>query len=319
MSRRKGLPEDRKMRADRHFVDELANHSTTAVGMLLPLDRIETNPEQPRSNLGDLTELAASIRAKGVLEPLLVRKVPHSRGYQLIAGERRFHAAIEAGLAEVPCIEITADDREAMEVALIENLQRRDLSPFEEAEGYRTLAEKYGHTHEQISTALGKSRSTISESLRLLAMPPAIRDLCRHADITAKSMLLIIAKADTVEEMERLIQELAEGNLDREALRYAARRPETAATGDGRTRSSEGNEEDAGSQERTHREQRFRPRTIRLRFAADAPVHFSLSLRRPDVSREEVIATLESLLQQLREGDLDESLRRGGPAEAEKS
>jgi ParB family chromosome partitioning protein len=297
------------MRADRHFVDELANHSTTAVGFLLPLDRIETNPDQPRTNLGDLTELAASIRAKGVLEPLLVRKLQNSRSYQLVAGERRFHAAIEAGLLEVPCIEITADDREAMEVALIENLQRRDLSPFEEAEGYRTLAEKYGHTHEEISGAIGKSRSTISETLRLLAMPPAIRDLCRHADITAKSMLLVIAKADSVEEMERLIQELAEGNLDREALRHAARRTDATNGEAARKPSTDDSHPDAS--------QRFRPRTIRFRVAADAPVHFSFSIRRPDVSREEVIATLEELLQRLRKGDLDETLQPFAPGAEE--
>ncbi len=222
MSSRKGLPEFRKMRHDRHFVEELANNAITAVGLMIPVGQIETNREQPRSNLGDLAELTASIRARGVLEPLLVRVIPGTKKYQLIAGERRFHAAVEAGLEEVPCVEMAATDQEALELALVENLQRKDLSPFEEAEGYRTLVEKYGYTHEQVAGAIGKSRTTVSETLKLLAIPPAIQDLCRHADINAKSVLLLIARASSIEEMERLVQEIAEGNLDREGARASA-------------------------------------------------------------------------------------------------
>ena len=118
--------------------------------------------------------------------------------------------------------EISATDQEALELALVENLQRKDLSPFEEAEGYRTLTEKYGYTHDQVASGVGKSRTTITETLKLLAIPPGIQDLCRHADITAKSILLLIARAKTTQEMERLVQEIAEGNLDREGARLAA-------------------------------------------------------------------------------------------------
>ena len=222
MSSRKGLPDFRKMRHDRHFVEELSNQSVTFIGMMIPTERIETNREQPRSNLGDLTELAASIRARGVLEPLLVRPIQGGKKYQLIAGERRFHAAVEAGLEEVPCVEMAVSDQEALELALVENLQRRDLSPFEEADGYRTLVDKYGYTHDQVAAAIGKSRTTVTETLKLLAIPPAIQDLCRHADITAKSVLLLVARAGSIDEMERLVQEIAEGNLDRESARAAA-------------------------------------------------------------------------------------------------
>lgn len=282
------------MRHDRHFVEELANQSIVGVGLMVPLDRIETNREQPRSNLGDLSELVASVKTRGVLEPLLVRRLPNERNYQLIAGERRFHAAVEAGLAEVPCIELGASDQEALEIALVENLQRKDLTPFEEAEGYRTLVEKYGYTHEQVAEALGKSRSTVTEALTLLRVPPAIRDLCRHADITAKSVLLVIARAASIEEMERLVQEIAERNLDREALRASAKAPQLAQP-----------EEDdsfraAGA--------RFRPITLRFKPTPGGPVHLSLSLRQPGVSREQVIATLEALLEQLRRGELDDKL-----------
>jgi ParB family chromosome partitioning protein len=298
VSSRKGLPEFRKMRHDRHFVDELANNAITAVGLMIPVGQIETNREQPRSNLGDLTELTASIRARGVLEPLLVRAVPGAKKYQLIAGERRFQAAVEAGLEEVPCVEMAATDREAVELALVENLQRKDLSPFEEAEGYRTLAEKYRYTHEQVATAIGKSRTTVTESLKLLAIPPAIQDLCRHADITAKSMLLLIARASSIPEMERLVQEIAEENLDRAAARASA-----TSGGAGDTSQAANQETAAGP---AH--SRFRPLQIRLRTTPNSPVRLSLTIRQPGVSKDEVIATLEILLEQLRAGELDERL-----------
>ncbi len=303
MSSRKGLPDFRKMRHDRHFVEELSNQSITAVGMMVATERIETNREQPRSNLGDLAELTASIRARGVLEPLLVRPVPGSNTYQLIAGERRFHAAVEAGLDEVPCVEMDVSDQEALELALVENLQRRDLSAFEEADGYRTLVDKYHYTHDQVAAAIGKSRTTVTETLKLLAIPPAIQDLCRHADITAKSVLLLVARAGSIDEMERLVQEIAEGNLDRESARAAAR-SDGAAAGDAvegdRRDGDEGNE-------------RFRPLQIRLRVPGSSPVRLSLTIRQPGVSRDEVIATLESFLQQIRSGELDERLASPPP------
>jgi len=298
VSSRRGLPEHRKMRHDRHFVEELANHSIVGVGLMVPLDRIETNREQPRANLGDLDELVASVKARGVLEPLLVRRRPGELGYQLIAGERRFHAAVEAGLTEVPCLELAATDQEALEIALVENLQRKDLTPFEEAEGFRTLVDKYGYTHEQVARALGKARSTVTEALSLLRVPPAIRDLCRHADITAKSVLLVVARAESIEEMERLVQEIAEQNLDREAVRASAKSsPRSQST-------------TAGGASAAAAAPRFRPITLRFRPAAGAPVHLSLSLRQPGVSREQVISTLEALLEQLRRGELDDKLTR---------
>lgn len=300
MSSRKGLPEFRKMRHDRHFVEELANNAITAVGFMIPVGQIETNRDQPRSNLGDLAELTASIRARGVLEPLLVRVIPGTKKYQLIAGERRFHAAVEAGLEEVPCVEMAASDQEALELALVENLQRKDLSPFEEAEGYRTLVEKYGYTHEQVAGAIGKSRTTVSETLKLLAIPPAIQDLCRHADINAKSVLLLIARASSIQEMERLVQEIAEGNLDRDGARASAML--------GRTGEASGPAGSSPEDESSPGQGRFRPLQIRLRTTPNSPVRLSLTIRQPGVSRDEVIATLELLLQQLREGDLDERL-----------
>jgi ParB family chromosome partitioning protein len=287
------------MRHDRHFVDELANHAHLGVGQMVRLDRIETNREQPRSSLGDIQELAESIRRRGVLEPLIVRKTGSGHRYQLIAGERRFHAALEAGLVEVPCIEMEVTDQEALELALIENLQRKDLTPFEEAEGYRTLVEKYGYTHEQVAEAIGKSRPTVTETLTLLKIPGVIRELCRHADITAKSVLLLIARAETPEAMTALLEELGRGGLDREALRAALRDQRGGDNDDEET--EKGKPTAAG----------FRPIQLRFRTTPDAPVHLSLSVRRADVSRADLIAAIQEFLERLRAGELDEKLESG--------
>lgn len=296
MSNRRGLPSERRMRHDRHFVEELSNHSVTGVGLMLPLAQIEANPEQPRTDLGDLEDLTESIRTRGVLEPILVRRSGDGRRYEIVAGERRYRAAKTAGLVEVPCIEIQATDQEALELALIENLQRRDLSLFEEAEGFRTLAKKYEYTQQEIAQAVGKSRITVAESLRLLAIPPAIRDLCRHADITAKSVLLLIARAESIEDMEALVAQIAEGNLDREAARATSQRLRAG-------------EEDAAADAARSQSSDWRPIQIRFRQASDAPVHLNLSIRRPGTTRNEIIATLEDLLARLRRGELDERLQ----------
>lgn len=293
MSSRRGLPDFRKMRHDRHFVEELASKSVVGVGIMLPISQIETNREQPRTNLGDLSELTESIRQRGVLEPLLVRKVETGR-YQLVAGERRFHAAVAAGLSEVPCVEMSLSDQEALEVALVENLQRRDLNPFEEAEGYRTLVEKYGYTHEQVAQAVGKSRTSITETLSLLNIPPAIRDLCRHADITAKSKLLIIARAKSIDEMERLVQAVLEEGADREALRALQGKDAAAQE----------------NQEVPAPTPGFRPIQLRYRPSPTAPVRVSLTVARPGVSKEEILQALEELIAKLRSGEFDERLAK---------
>jgi len=283
------------MRHDRHFVDELTNHSHLGVGQMVRLDRIETNREQPRTALGDIAELAESIRKRGVLEPLIVRRMGPQR-FQLIAGERRFHAALEAGLVEVPCIEMEVSDQEALELALVENLQRKDLTPFEEAEGYRTLVEKYGYTHELVAEAVGKSRPTVTETLTLLKIPGAIREVCRHADITAKSVLLLIAKAETPEAMTAVLDELGRGGLDREALRAALR--EQQAGGDAEDEAAGQGKPPSG----------FRPIQLRFRSTPDAPVQLSLSVRRPNVSKSDLIAAIQEFLDRLRAGELDEKL-----------
>ena len=213
-----GLPPHRRMRHDRHFVDELAQRMGEGIGRMVRITTITSNQDQPRSNLGNLDDLQSSIHAHGVLEPLLVRRIEGGK-YELVSGERRFHAAMAVGLTEVPCIELTVNDQQALEIALIENLQRKDLTAFEEADGYFTLIEKYDYTHKQVGDAVGRSRVTVTESLSLLQIPKPIRDLCRHADINAKGVLLEIAKSGDHAGMEQLIQEIVEERLDRAAVR----------------------------------------------------------------------------------------------------
>src|SRR6266566_6882799 len=146
------------MRHDAHYVEELTqSNTTTHVGRLVPIDKLDPNPEQPRTEIGDLTELTASISEKGVLEPLLVKPSRLTGRWMIIAGERRWRAATAAGLSEVPCIEMEVDDRAVAEIALIENMQRKDLTIWEEADGLRALCDRFGYTHEDVARKVGKS------------------------------------------------------------------------------------------------------------------------------------------------------------------
>lgn len=216
MSRR-GLPETVRTRHDLHYVEELFQDESGSVGRFLPLNSIRPNPNQPRQTIGDLTELVASIREKGVLEPLIVR--PRENGYEIIAGERRYRACKELGIDRVPCIIKEADDRESLEIALIENLQRKDLDPFEEAEGFQALADKFQYTHAEIAQVIGKSRTSITESMALVHLPPEVRQLCRQADIASKSLLLQIVRQPDVEEMKKLVERIGKESLTRQQVR----------------------------------------------------------------------------------------------------
>ena len=223
MSKR-GLPSDLRMRHDAHYVEELAGHRPTPVGRLIALERLEPNPEQPRVEVGDLAELTASIKEKGVLEPLLVKPSRLTGRWMIIAGERRWRAAAAAGLREVPCIEMDVDDRAVAEIALIENMQRKDLTPWEEADGLHALCERFGYTHEEAARKVGKSRSTVTEALSIAALPETIRERCRRADIGSKSLLLQIVRQPDEASMERMAEEIARRGLTREDARQERRR-----------------------------------------------------------------------------------------------
>lgn len=152
----------------------------------LPIYKVEPNPDQPRKDFDpeELENLAESIRVHGLIQPLTVREMPTGY-YQIIAGERRWRAARLAKLSEVPVVVIDADDRKAVELALIENLQRQDLNPVEEALGYKSLMEDYGLTQEEAATRVGKSRPAVANALRLLSLNPEVLELVRSGSLTA--------------------------------------------------------------------------------------------------------------------------------------
>ena len=218
MAMKRGLPERKSMRHDAHFVEELTRRSGRHIGSMIPLELIEPNAEQPRTSLGNIEELAASIREKGVLEPILVRGIGPNR-YQIVSGERRYRAATLAGLDEIPAIELDVDDQETLEIALIENIQRKDLTPFEESEGLYILQQKFGYTHERISQVIGKSRTTVTETLLLNDIPDRIRAMCREAGIANKSVLVQVARAGDEKAMELLVRRFAAGEMTREQVR----------------------------------------------------------------------------------------------------
>ncbi len=211
------------MRHDAHYVEELAQHRPTPVGRMIALDKLDPNPDQPRVEIGDLAELTESIKEKGVLEPLLVKPSRISGRWMIIAGERRWRAAREAELREVPCIEMDVDDRAVAEIALIENMQRKDLTPWEEADGLRALCERFGYTHEEVARKVGKSRSTVTEALSISTIPEDIRDRCRRADIGAKTLLLEIVRQPDEESMRQLTEEIALRGMTRDDARASRR------------------------------------------------------------------------------------------------
>jgi ParB family chromosome partitioning protein len=213
------------MRHDEHYVEALAASAGAPIGRLAPIDRIDPNPNQPRQVMGDLSELIASIAEKGILEPLVVRQ--RGERFQIVAGERRYQAAVQIGLRELPVVIRDVDETEMLELALIENLQRKDLTPFEESEALEGLAERCGYTHEDLARRLGKSRTSVTESLALNGMPEEVRNLCRLADISAKSLLLQVVRQETAEKMTALVEKIASQGTGatRQQLREATAKP----------------------------------------------------------------------------------------------
>ena len=275
MSKR-GLPVTLKMRHDAHYVDALATSAGNPIGRMVPIELIDPNPEQPRQMMGDLSELKASIAEKGIIEPLVVRQ--RGARFQIIAGERRYQAASQLGLRELPVVLRDVDDREIIEIALIENIQRKDLGAFEEAEAMDVLAKRCGYTHEDLAKRLGKSRTSVTESLSLTAMPTEVRKLCRLADISSKSLLLQIVRQQSPEKMVALVEHLTKGGAAatrEEARKAAAARPKLG-----------------------------RPKAYVFQYRAPAKTfNLKLQFKKADVDRSEVIAALEGILVDLRSGN----------------
>jgi len=273
VSKRAGLPVTLKMRHDAHYIESLTAYSGAAIGRMIPVDKVRPNPDQPRKMLGDLRELTESVREKGVLEPLLVRFMPREDCYYIISGERRYHAACAAGLRELPCIEKTVDDAETLEIALIENLQRKDLTPFEEADGLFRLGEQFEYTHDDIARKLGRARSTVTEMLSLRNIPEPVRKLCLEKGIATKSLLLQVVRQANEKKMGEFVRRIAIGKMTRDEARNERRA-----------------EKGAGP----------RPQPFVFAFKPDNEAfHFRIQFRKSHVSHDELVATLRSILDAL--------------------
>ena len=220
-TKKSGLPDNLIMRHDPHFVELIASKTSAPRIRMIPLDRIEPNPRQPRSELGDIQELMDSIKAKGVLEPIIVR--PRGEKFEIIAGERRFIASRNLGLKEISCIEMTVDDQEAMEISLIENLQRKDLDIFEEADGLRALMNLYGYSHQEVADKIGKARSTITEIISVSRIPVNLREKLKKAGITSRSTIIEIAKVENETLMNQVVERIIHNRLTRTDTRDLTR------------------------------------------------------------------------------------------------
>jgi ParB family chromosome partitioning protein len=258
------------MRHDAHYVEALTAPSGVPVGRMVPIELIDPNPNQPRQVMGDLSELMASIVEKGIIEPLVLRQ----RGdrYQIIAGERRYQAAIQVGLKELPGVVREGDDNEVLEIALVENLQRKDLTAFEESEAMSALAQRCGYTHEMLAKKLGKSRVAVTESLALQGMPEEVKNLCRLADITSKSLLLQIVRQGDHDKMVALIEKITTQGATREEVRREIAKPRVG-----------------------------RPKAFTFVYKPPTKAfNLKLSFRKGKAEKAEVIAALEAILQDLR-------------------
>lgn len=273
------------MRHDAHYVEELAGQRPTPIGRLIAIEQLDPNPEQPRVEIGDLSELSASIHDKGVLEPLLVKPSRVHGRWMIIAGERRWRAARAAGLREVPCIEMDVDDRAVAEIALIENMQRKDLTAWEEADGLAALCQRFGYTHEEVAKKVGKSRSTVTEALSIATLPEEIREQCRRADINVKSMLLQVVRQPDEESMRRMVEEIAGRGLTRDEARTLRRERQIGGVA----------EEPAAVRPYTFR-QHLREHNVRI----------ELRFKKSRVERHEIIEVLRTALSEI-EGDNTES------------
>jgi len=269
---KRGLPETVRMRHDSHYVEALTSSAGTPIGRMVAIEQIDANPNQPRQVMGDLSELMASIAEKGIIEPLIVRQ--RGSRFQIIAGERRYQAAVQVGLREVPIVIRESDDNEVIEIALIENIQRKDLTPFEEAEALASLASRCNYTHEDMARRLGKSRTSVTESLSLNGIPEDVKNLCRLADINSKSLLLQVVRQGEPQKMVALVEKITRegGMTTREAVRREVAKPKPG-----------------------------RPKAFTFSYKAPTKA-FKLQLKfaKSRVERDEVIEALEAIIKELR-------------------
>ncbi len=189
--------------------DDAARSESGRVARMIPIERLKPSPYQPRRHFDDeaFTALVGSVREKGVLQPLLVRADPQAEGhFEIVAGERRWRAAQQARLHEVPAVVKALSDRDTLEVALVENLQREDLTPLEEAEAYRRLMDEFDHTQEALARAVGKSRSHVANMIRLLGLPEPVRRMLDERQISAGHARALVTAENPLELAREIVR-----------------------------------------------------------------------------------------------------------------
>jgi ParB family chromosome partitioning protein len=208
----------------------------------VPLSSLKASRFNPRRNFADaqLEELAASIRERGLVQPLVVRPLGGGGRYEIVAGERRWRAAQRANLHEIPVVIRTLSDQEAIEIAIIENVQREDLNAIEEGEGYQALMQGHGYTQEDLAKVIGKSRSHLANTLRLLKLPKSVQDLVRGGDLSAGHARALIGRADAAALAARIVKEgLTVRQVEALAQEESVKPKRRKATKDADTRAAE--------------------------------------------------------------------------------
>lgn len=278
MPKKVGLPDHIKSRHDVHLVDELSTRTRTSIIRSIPIDRLIPNIMQPRKDMGNLEELAESIREKGIIEPIIVRT--KNGKFEIVAGERRYKAAKLAELAEVPCIEHDVPDNEAMEITIIENIQRKDLNVFETAFSLKSLGDIYGYSHGDIARKIGKSRVTVSELIRVTDLPPDVIKRCQDLNITSKSFILELAKLQDKEKIMQLLDRYEEKPFSRDRLK------EKRKKGD---------------------EKKNALKAVHFKFtSSDRAVRINFKIKSEEYRKERIIEILEQLITDIRDDKIKE-------------
>ena len=280
-TRKVGLPDFVKSKYDNHFVEEISTRTRTPVVRSVPIDKIVTNVNQPRKDFGDLGEMIQSIKERGILEPVLIRA--KNGKFEIVAGERRYRAAKLAGLMEIPCIEYDIADNEALELSIIENVQRKDLDIYEQAFSLKSLSEIYGYTHQDIAQKIGKSRVTVSELIRVTDLPQEILQRCAELNISSKTFLLELVKLESVDQMIEMLNNYSEKPFSRDKIKEKRKA---------------GDEKKVEADDKPFKELKFNI------ASEDKEVKIKFDIKTHDGDRNKIINILEKLISDIKENKI---------------
>ena len=279
MASRRGLPTSIKSRHANHFVEEISKMTRTNIIRNIPIENITANIMQPRKDFGELQELSQSIIEKGIIEPIIVR--PVNGKFEIIAGERRYRASKLANLKEIPCIEHDVADDEALELTIIENMQRKDLNIFESAYSLKSLAEIYGYTHEEIAKKIGKSRVTVSEQIRITDLPSDVSKKCIELNIVSKTFLLQLVKLEDKQSMLEALDKYNENPYSRDELKQMRNEKESKKKNDKKT---------------------IKPESLKFNFVSENnEIKIGFNIKDKNIGKEKIIEILNNLIQEIKE------------------